>query len=472
MRKFLANISYTVLSNGLSLLISAVIITIVPKFISVENYGYLQLYIFYASYVGFMHFGWNDGIYLRYGGADFEKLDKNLFFSQFYSLVIFQLILGFILYLITARCINDAEKLFIIRMTLLVMVVENSKVMLLYIMQITSRIKEYAQTIIITRVIYLTQVLLLILGFHIKDYQPVIISDLLSRVAGLLFISYNARSIVFRKPSFFRLDFAEILQNLTVGMKLLSANIFGMLVIGVIRFAIEKVWGIAVFGQVSLALSLSNIAMVFINAISIVLYPTLCRYGRDKLKKEFLWLDEAINIVLSCALFLYYPILFFLKNWLEEYTLSIHYIGILFPIILFECKNSLLLSTYMKSLRLESIILKTNLAALLTSIFFTYLFVHMFRNIDLLVLTITVTLALRCAINEIYLSKTFSLRPRFAMALPYLLSAAFVLCNICFDFTLSAALGLTAISTSVTCGYQLAKNDLSTAIRQLLNKNR
>lgn len=471
MRKFLANISYTILANGLSLLISAAIITIVPKFISIENYGYLQLYLFYVSYVGFMHFGWNDGIYLRYGGADFESLDKNLFFSQFYSLVIFQIIIGFTLYLIAARCISDAEKLFIIRMTLLVMAVENSKVMLLYIMQITSRIKEYAQTIIITRAIYLTQVVMLIIGFNLTDYRPVIISDLLSRVAGLLFISYHARSIVFRKASRFRLDFAEIFQNLSVGIKLMSANIFGMLIIGVIRFSIEKVWGIAVFGQVSLALSLSNIAMVFINAISIVLYPTLCRYGRDRLKKEFLWLDEAVNIVLSCALFLYYPVLFFLKNWLDEYTLSLHYIGLLFPIILFECKNTLLLSTYMKSLRLESTILKTNLAALLASLCFTCLFAHVHRNLDLLVLSITATLALRCAISEIYLAKMFSLHPRFAMALPYLLSAVFILCNVCCDFAQAAALGITVISASILCSYQLAKDDLRPVVQRLMSKN-
>ena len=471
MRKFLANISYTVLSNGLSLLISAIIITIVPKFISVENYGYLQLYIFYASYVGFMHFGWNDGIYLRYGGADFEKLDKNLFFSQFYSLVIFQLMLGLTLYFIATRYINDAEKLFIIRMTLLAMAVENSQVMLLYIMQITSKIKEYAQTIIVTKVTYLMQVILLIIGFHIKDYQPIIISDLLSRVVGILFISYNARSIVFRKPSFFSFDFSEIFQNLTVGIKLMSANIFGMLIIGVIRFSIEKVWGIAVFGQVSLALSLSNIAMVFINAISIVLYPTLCRYGHDRLKKEFLWLDEAVNIILSCALCLYYPILFFLKNWLLEYTLSLHYIGVLFPIILFECKNALLFSTYMKSLRLESTILKVNLTALLASFLLTCLFAHIYKNLDLLVLSITATLALRCAINELYLSKIFLLSPRVAMTLPYLLSAVFVVCNICFDFTLSVTLGVAAICTSVSCGYQLAKDDIHPAIRRFMNKN-
>ena len=51
------------------------------KLIGVEKYGYWQLYLFYTSYVGFFQLGWNDGIYLRYGGEDYNNLDKGLFFA-------------------------------------------------------------------------------------------------------------------------------------------------------------------------------------------------------------------------------------------------------------------------------------------------------------------------------------------------------------------------------------------------------
>ena len=76
--------SYTIFSNFVSLIASALVILIIPKLIGVEEYGYWQLYLFYSSYVGFLHFGWNDGIYLRFGGEDYNNLDKNLFNNKKY----------------------------------------------------------------------------------------------------------------------------------------------------------------------------------------------------------------------------------------------------------------------------------------------------------------------------------------------------------------------------------------------------
>ena len=70
------NFSYTIIANLVALFISMLVTFIVPKAISVEDYGFFQLYLFYASYVGFFHFGWMDGLFLRYGGVYYEDLDK------------------------------------------------------------------------------------------------------------------------------------------------------------------------------------------------------------------------------------------------------------------------------------------------------------------------------------------------------------------------------------------------------------
>lgn len=78
---FVKNFSYTFSSNILTMIVSALVILIVPKLIGVQEYGYWQLYMFYSFYVGFLHFGWNDGIYLRYGGQDYKDLNKRYFFS-------------------------------------------------------------------------------------------------------------------------------------------------------------------------------------------------------------------------------------------------------------------------------------------------------------------------------------------------------------------------------------------------------
>ncbi len=81
---FIKNFSYTITSNMISVVISALVTLVVPKLIGIEEYGYWQLYLFYSSYIGFLHFGWNDGIYLKYGGKEYNDLDKGYFFPILY----------------------------------------------------------------------------------------------------------------------------------------------------------------------------------------------------------------------------------------------------------------------------------------------------------------------------------------------------------------------------------------------------
>lgn len=75
----LKRISYTFLANLVSLGVSIFMVMIVPKFLSVEDYGLWQLFLFYYSYVGFLAFGLEDGIYLRFAGYDLQRLDLKLF---------------------------------------------------------------------------------------------------------------------------------------------------------------------------------------------------------------------------------------------------------------------------------------------------------------------------------------------------------------------------------------------------------
>ena len=62
---FAKDASFAVMSQLISLLSGLVLSFILPKYISVANYGYWQLFILYTGYVGFLHFGFNDGLYLN-----------------------------------------------------------------------------------------------------------------------------------------------------------------------------------------------------------------------------------------------------------------------------------------------------------------------------------------------------------------------------------------------------------------------
>ena len=76
--KFWNNIIFAFLAQGISLFLSVLMSLIVPKFLTVRDFGYWQLFIFYFGYVGFFHFGLNDGVYLKYGGKSYDEMDKPL----------------------------------------------------------------------------------------------------------------------------------------------------------------------------------------------------------------------------------------------------------------------------------------------------------------------------------------------------------------------------------------------------------
>ena len=76
------NISYSVIANLVSFLVGVTVVLLVPKLLGVEEYGYFQLFLFFISYVGFFHFGWADGIVLRYAGEHWERLNRPRFAGQ------------------------------------------------------------------------------------------------------------------------------------------------------------------------------------------------------------------------------------------------------------------------------------------------------------------------------------------------------------------------------------------------------
>lgn len=98
-KEIMTNINYILISNVISVSISVLITLFLPKYMGLEEFSYWQLYVFYSTYIGILHIGLADGIYLRYGGDEYDKLNKNKFFSQFYILLFSQIVVASIIIL-------------------------------------------------------------------------------------------------------------------------------------------------------------------------------------------------------------------------------------------------------------------------------------------------------------------------------------------------------------------------------------
>ena len=59
-------------------LFNVALVFLVPKLISVEDYGYWRMFALYAGYMGFLHFGFADGALLRWAGRPMEEFHHEI----------------------------------------------------------------------------------------------------------------------------------------------------------------------------------------------------------------------------------------------------------------------------------------------------------------------------------------------------------------------------------------------------------
>ena len=405
----LKNVSYTVESNLLSFLISAMVTFFVPRYIGTESYGYFQLYIFYSSYVGFLHFGWADGLYLRYGGDYYNQLDRSKISGQFWYNAAFEIILSIIVCVVGIRLTASGEKTTVIMFTSFAISIIISRTFLQYVLQCTNRIRDYSRTVIAERGVYFIIVIILII-IGTQKFYLFILADIVGKLAALVLTIYYCIDVVFCKPEPLITAANEIATNISVGIKLMLSNIASMLIIGIVRYSIEYHWDVATFGKVSLSLSVSNMLMVFVNAVALVMFPLLRRMDENRYAEIYDRIRSLLMIILFAMLVLYYPIRSILSVWLPQYADSLKYMALLFPICVFESKNSMLIATYMKTLRQEKKLLAVNVITMLLSMGATWITIFRLRNLNLAILAIVILVAFRCILAESQVSKLLDIR--------------------------------------------------------------
>lgn len=427
------NLYYTVGANFITLAISVLLNLFVPKLLGVREYSYWQLYVFYSSYVGFLHLGWIDGIYLKIGGEEYENLDKDNLGSQFWYLCLFETLLSVGVIIFSQFFMPPSYKKMILTLTAVVSVITIMKTFILYVLQSTNRIKEYAQLSRGDRYLY---VIMIGMYFFIggRNFFWLIILDIISKLIITLWGMMQISDMVWQRNILkFKSVLREIVDNINIGSKLMLSSIAGMLIIGSIRFFVEQRWTIEIFGKLSFTLSISNMFLTFINAIGIVMFPLLRRSNKEKLPWLFKTIRDLFVPITYSFLIFYVPARYILSMWLPEYADSLQYMGILFPIVIYEGRMSLLINTYLKTIRKEKTILFVNILTLSLTLLFAIVIIFLVGNIMLAVGLILFSLALRCNLAEFFLCKYLDVKVGSKIVLETVLTILFIIGNIVFD---------------------------------------
>lgn len=403
-KKFQRNIIYAFGAQSVSMLMSLTMSLVVPKFLDVTNFGYWQLFIFYYSYIGFFHLGLNDGVYLKYGGIEYDNLDKNAIGSQFKLSAVFQCSIAFIISVITYLCVDESNRQFIIYATALCMVIENSALYLGYVFQASNETKLFSISVIIDKVLFLAS-LVLLLFIKTENFKFYVCLYLFSKTVSLIYCIYKGRDIVFAGNIGLKKTAVEALDNVKIGINLMLANIASTLIIGAARFMVDGKWGIETFGQFSLSISMINFVLLFLGQVSMVLFPMLRQVDDKKRMEMYVSIRDALTIILPVAFVAYVPVGCLISIWLPQYKSSVEYLGILLPICTYNGKMNLLCNTYYKVLRKEKKLLQVNILTMALSVLLSGIAVYVFDSIILVAISIVLAIAFRSWMSEIYIAK-------------------------------------------------------------------
>ena len=148
--------------------------------------------------------------------------------------------------------VNDlsGNRFYILLFTAVILVITNCRTFLLFILQSTNRIKEYAQLSRNDRYIYLIVVFSYLL-FGGRSFLFLIILDILSKLIVVLWGIYRIKDLIFVRWMPFGKTVKNIFNNIKIGINLMVGNIASMLVMGITRLFVERQWSIEVFGKLS-----------------------------------------------------------------------------------------------------------------------------------------------------------------------------------------------------------------------------
>jgi hypothetical protein len=230
-------------------------------------------------------------------------------------------------------------------------------------------------------------------------------ADLFGDLVGFFVGTFFNKGMYFGKPFPIKEALKESWTNISSGILLMIATFSSMFLIGGAKMVINWHWDETVFAPVAFGFSVSNLFLTFVTAISVVLFPSIKRMKQEELPDLYVKIRQIISPILFVGIAFYFPICVILRLWLPQYTGSLLYLGILFPVIIFSSKTGLLTNNYLKNYRKEKTMLVINVISMAVGFSLFLISAYVFDNINL-VLYSTVFIIMACSIvSEIAVMK-------------------------------------------------------------------
>ena len=307
-------ITIVFIANVLNMLFSVAISFILPKYLSIESYGYYKVFQLYLNYLGLAHLGFADGIYLKYGGENIASIEPKEIQNEASTIRNMQLLIS-VLAVIVSIVIKNPIAIFLSLSLIPVNMVSFYK----NLFQATGEFKNYSIVITVIPLIMFVCNMFLVFVSRTDNYLFYIAVSFLANLLIYMYLEMQGRRR-FGRFSFFAFDIRSLINNIKLGISLTIGNFASILITSIDRWCIQALMTITDFSYYSFAVSVENLFNVCVSAVTTTLYNYLCK---EKNVYRICRIRNYCAIIGVYLVAVAFPVKYIIHIWLQKYSESI-----------------------------------------------------------------------------------------------------------------------------------------------------
>ena len=313
-------------ANIINLIVGILTSFLLPKFLPVESYAIIKTYALYITYAGFFSLGYNDGMYLKYGGKKITELSKDGFannFINYFFIILIMTIIVLTIGIIFSNSIIIAFAFGIFSYNIL------GYLKSLY--QATGEFGAYGKALNFEKIAIFVISMFFIFVLHKENGNFYVWIQVIVGIVISIYLTIRLNSVL-KFINKGKISLTEIISNVKSGFILMLGNFSSGIFTGLDRWFIKILLTDFNFAMYSFAVSMENIVNTFTTPITISMYNYFCKNSEVnkiiKIKKYVLiWGIFIISLA--------YPAKFILEIYLQKYKQSNNIIFLLFGAQLF-----------------------------------------------------------------------------------------------------------------------------------------
>ena len=410
LRRFIKAVAQIGVSNIIALFGNVILSLLIPKILGMEDYGLYKIFTLYISYIALLHLGFVDGIALKYGGKDYDTLDKEELRSYLTIFSGVEILISIIIIAIGLLFI-ERKYWFILLCVVANIIIVNITSYYQLLSQAVKRFRELATRNVVNAIMQCLYIAILFLIYKFVDetyanYRVCILLNLFTKAVLLMWYIYSYREI--SKPSFLHLNkykkgFVEILK---VGMPITWAAMISNLILILDRQFVSVLFSSTEYAVYAFAYTIFGLLISMISAVSTVLYPLIKENKNVEIVCSFFpRFTAAIQVFVGGALVFFVPMCSFIGCFLPSYTSSIDIMKIIFPGVMMSSVVTVITLTFYKYFNLGRVFFRFSIITLAVAFLTNLIGYLLFKSTEAIAIASIITLIIQYIITNGYLAK-------------------------------------------------------------------